>query len=180
MLDARSLDIFVAAFANDPFYRWMQPDDDAWPASARAWFGFTTELGLRAEQATILDHAVAIWTPSGFELTTADDIARGTEVLRAHLGDRADDVLAGVLAARAHEPEEPHATLHYIAVAPSHQGRGEGGALLRPVLDELDTPAYLVSTNPANESFYARHGFEVLAEVPTPGPAVHAMWREVS
>lgn len=172
------LDLFVAAFANDPFYRWMQPDDDAWPAFARAWFGFATELGLRADLSTVTDHAVAIWTPAGFDAVTAEDVARGTAVLHEHLGDRGDEALAAVLASRAHEPAEPHATLMYIAVAPSHQGQGLGGQLIRPVLETLETPAYLVSTNPANVPFYGRHGFEVIAEIAVPGgPTSRAMWR---
>jgi GNAT superfamily N-acetyltransferase len=171
------LDLFVAAFANDPFYRWMQPDDDAWPAFARAWFGFTTEIFLRADMADVEEHAVAIWVPAGVEVLTADDVARGRAILADHLGPRADGVLAGVLAARGHEPREPHTTLEYVAVAPSHQGRGEGGRLLRAVLDDLEGPAYLVSTNPANLPFYARHGFDVTATIETGGTTSHAMVR---
>jgi ribosomal protein S18 acetylase RimI-like enzyme len=167
------LDLFVAAFANDPFYRWMQPDDDAWPTFARAWFGFATDVFLRADMATITDHAVAIWIPPGVEPLTPDDVARGRSVLDEHLGPRADEVFAGIMATRGHEPTEPHTTLQYIAVAPSHQGVGLGGQLVRAVLDDLEGPAYLLSTNPANESFYARHGFEVTATIGTS----HAMVR---
>ena len=172
------LDLFVAAFANDPFYRWLQPDDDAWPAFARAWFGFATGLALPAGMATITDTAVAIWTPPGFVMGTADDVAIAVDILERHLGDRAQEALAGVQASRSAEPDEPHATLVYVVVAPSHQGRGEGGAALRATLDDLDVPAYLVSTNPANVPFYARHGFDVIADIDVPnGPTTKAMWR---
>jgi ribosomal protein S18 acetylase RimI-like enzyme len=172
------LDLFVAAFANDPFYRWMQPDDDAWPTFARAWFGFATDVFLRADMSTITDHAVAIWIPPGVEPLTADDVARGRAVLDEHLGPRADEVFAGIMATRGHEPAEPHTSLQYIAVAPSHQGLGLGGQLLRQVLDDLEGPAYLVSTNPANESFYKRHGFEVTATLSQSNvPTSHAMVR---
>jgi ribosomal protein S18 acetylase RimI-like enzyme len=171
------LDLFVAAFANDPFYRWMQPDDDAWPAFARAWFGFATDLFLRGDMATITEHAVAIWVPPGPGLVTADDVVTAQRVLAEHLGDRGDEVFAAINASRGHEPDEPHTTLQYLAVAPSHQGRGLGGELVRAVLDDLEGPAFLVSTNPANLGFYARHGFEVTATIEGAAPTTHAMTR---
>ena len=62
-------------------------------------------------------------------------------------------------------------------------GQGIGSALMRPVLDHCDAegwPAYLESSKERNVPFYARHGFEVVKELPLPrgGPSIWTMWRE--
>ena len=68
---------------------------------------------------------------------------------------------------RAHL-REPHHYLFAIGADPAHQGRGVGAALLAPMLarcDEERLPAYLESSNPANLSFYRRHGFVATGEL---------------
>ena len=34
------VDIWVDAFTDDPYFRWVQPDDDRWPAFGTAWLTF--------------------------------------------------------------------------------------------------------------------------------------------
>jgi ribosomal protein S18 acetylase RimI-like enzyme len=58
-----------------------------------------------------------------------------------------------------------------------------GGRVLQPVLERCDDeglPAYLESSNPRNWSFYERHGFRPLDELPMPSgaPTVLAMRRD--
>ncbi len=48
------------------------------------------------------------------------------------------------------------------------QGKGVGGALMRPVLEHCDAegiPCYLESSKERNLPFYRRHGFEVVEEL---------------
>jgi GNAT superfamily N-acetyltransferase len=70
-----------------------------------------------------------------------------------------------------------------LGTAVEQQGKGVGGALMRPVLDHCDAegiPCYLESSKERNIPFYRRHGFEVVEEVPLPGdgPSLWTMWRE--
>ena len=61
-----------------------------------------------------------------------------------------------------HPRVEPHAYLSLLATHPEHRGRGIGQALLADHLadwDRLGVPAYLESTNPANDHRYERLGF---------------------
>jgi ribosomal protein S18 acetylase RimI-like enzyme len=80
-------------------------------------------------------------------------------------------------------PRQPHWYLASLGTAVDQQGKGVGGALMRPVLTHCDAegiPCYLESSKERNLSFYRRHGFEVVEEVPLPddGPTLWTMWRE--
>ena len=69
-----------------------------------------------------------------------------------------------------------------LGTNPDWQGKGVGSAIIAPVLEHCDRTGeriYLESSKERNIPFYARHGFEVSAEVHIPkGPTVWAMWRE--
>ena len=72
----------------------------------------------------------------------------------------------------AKHPHEPHWYLASLGTAVDQQGKGMGGALMRPVLEHCDAegiPCYLESSKERNLPFYRRHGFEVVEEVPLPG-----------
>lgn len=80
-------------------------------------------------------------------------------------------------------PTEPHWYLATLGTAPEYQGKGFGSALLRSMLDHIDTrgePAYLESSKERNVSLYARFGFEVIDEVHSVvgSPPIWRMWRE--
>jgi GNAT superfamily N-acetyltransferase len=63
----------------------------------------------------------------------------------------------------ANHPTSPeHAYLSLLATHPDHRGHGFGQQLLAANLaawDRLAVPAYLESTNPANDHRYERAGF---------------------
>lgn len=62
-----------------------------------------------------------------------------------------------------HHPQEPHWYLPMVGVEPARQGRGDGSALIAPVLagcDAKGVPAYLEATSPRSRTLYARLGFE--------------------
>lgn len=65
---------------------------------------------------------------------------------------------------------------------PDHRGKGIGMRLLAHGLERIDAehlPAYLESSNPANNDRYATAGFERHGEFQYPGggPVVTTMWR---
>ena len=84
-------------------------------------------------------------------------------------------------AARPHD--SPHYYLTLLGTHPSHAGQGIGMALLEENLARIDRewmPAYLESSNPANNHRYQRYGFEKIGEFYPPGSdtPITTMWRE--
>jgi len=168
------VDIWVDAFTDDPFLRWMQPDDAAWPAFGTAWLTFVAELCFERGHMYLADpDDVAIaWIPPDVAFATADDVARGSGIIAQHAGQtKADEAFATIVTARQHLLEEPHWTLQYVGVRRARHGTGLGGAAVGPGLarsDDEGLPCSLVSTNARNVPFYERLGFTVAVEVPTP------------
>lgn len=80
-------------------------------------------------------------------------------------------------------PAEPHYYLDSIGTLPARQGEGLGARLMAVMTDRADAeglPCYLESSNPVNEPFYIRHGFEVRDELHLGEdvPVMRTMWRE--
>ena len=167
-------DLWVEAFAGDPYLRWIQPDDGRWPQFGRAWMMFIVSLAFERGHTYLAggpDVAVA-WIPPDLSLVGPDDIATGRSIIAEHAGEaRADAALTTIMAAREHGLADPHWTLQYIGVRPARAGSGLGAAAVAPMLDVCDAealPCALVSTNPRNVAFYERLGFSVDAEITTP------------
>jgi len=80
----------------------------------------------------------------------------------------------------AEHPTASHAYLCTLGVAPEHQRRGAGRALLEAWLAELDRDgarAYLETDRAENVPFYRRAGFRVVGETPVLGVRVWRMER---
>ena len=130
--------------------------------------------------------AVAIWVPPG-----GDELPpEGVEALDAFLEEHLDADAVRAMhtlyerfeASRA--PLGPHYYLSLLATHPDHRGKGVGQALLADNLsawDDAAAPAYLESTNPANDHRYARAGFRPIGGFQTvlDRAWVSAMWRDV-
>lgn len=91
-------------------------------------------------------------------------------------------LLRGIAFVESKHPHEPHYYLAVLGVEPEAQGRGLGGALMRPVLERCDhdgLPAYLEASTPRSRALYLRNGFEVVEEITFPGggPPSWRMWR---
>jgi len=171
------VDVWVDAFADDPYFRWIQPDDDKWPAFFTAWVTFILGLTFERGHTFIADppDAAVAWIPPDLQFATPDDVARGQRIIAEHAGEtRAQEAFDTIAAARASFLEEPHWTLQYIGVRQAKQGTGLGVAAVAPGLARCDNdglPCSLVSSNTRNVSFYERLGFRVAADVDVPGGA---------
>jgi GNAT superfamily N-acetyltransferase len=165
------------AFANDPYLRWIEPDDARWPAFVAAWMTFVVELTFERGHPYLADppDVAVAWIPPDLSFVGPDDVARGRAIIAEYAGDaRADDALATILAARARALEESNWTLQYIGVHSARRGGGLGAAAVNPLLgvcDDEGLPCGLVSTSHRNVSFYERLGFRVDAEIATPDGA---------
>jgi GNAT superfamily N-acetyltransferase len=114
---------------------------------------------------------------------TPEQDERLAGLVAEYFGPAADDLME--LLDRfdaAHPRAEPHYFLTLFGTHPDHRGQGIGMRLLAQNLEFIDAehmPAYLESSNPANNRRYARVGFEPNGEFSYPGggPVVTTMWR---
>lgn len=178
--------VMAAAFENDPVWSWVFPDPRLRLAQLTVWWRFLTDSALRYPWVWVTPavEAAAIWIPPGGTELTADDQARSGELLNELVGARATEVFHAL---ERFDGAHPHDELHYylslLATDPRHAGRGLGMALLADNLAHVDAehmPAYLKSSNPANNARYARQGFARHGEfsVIDGGPVLTTMWRE--
>ena len=127
--------------------------------------------------------AVSVWIrPNGTKFTR-DGEERFERLLVARLGPAAAGVveLLGRFDA-SHPRDEPHYYLSLFGTHPDHRGRGLGMAQLADNLRRIDAermPAYLESTNPANDHRYVGVGFRAMGSfsVPWDGHVITTMWR---
>jgi GNAT superfamily N-acetyltransferase len=165
---------WVDAFADDPFLRWIQPDDDGWSEFGSAWMATVADLLFERGHLYVTDPSdVAVgWVPPDVALVTPDVVERVHSLVAQHAGEaRAEAALGTIVAARAEAEDDSHWTLQYLGVRPDRQGRGLGAIAVAPMLEVCDAESVacaLVSTNARNVPFYERVGFTVAAEVATP------------
>lgn len=163
----RTVASLVAAFADDPFIRWMFPDArgylQAFPLVLTYFAGGAFGQGTAWRSADC--HAAAFWLPPG---VSPDEDGLGAVLEEWVAPDLRGEVFEVLGQVAAGHPDEAHWYLPAMGVDPRYQGKGYGSALLRAGLaacDAAQVPAYLESTNPANVPFYGRSGFEVIGEI---------------
>jgi ribosomal protein S18 acetylase RimI-like enzyme len=174
------------AFHDDPTWSWAFPDPLTRQEHYTVFWRFMIEGALRYPWVLMTEscEAAAVWIPPGGTELAEDGEARLARLLDRLLGERAGDVLE--LFDRfdgAHPHEEPHYYLSLLGTHPSSAGRGIGIALLAESLSRIDEermPAYLESSNPANNHRYERYGFEAIGEFypPRSDIPVTTMWRD--
>ena len=172
--EARTL--LAHAFAGDPMFAWIFPDAAHRQESIAAWLGVAAERYLaRGHAEAVREDGVltgmALWrSPAAPAGGRADELPTPDGLLTALTGAaHAELVGRGFAAARADQPPapDPHAYLHFLAIAPGRQGRGTGSELLSRVLASTGAaglPLRLDTTNPVNLPFYAAHGLAVRHE----------------
>jgi GNAT superfamily N-acetyltransferase len=173
------------AFDADPLWSWAFPDDERRPAQYVEFFGLFVESALPNGWVWVADEgaATAVWTPPGRKELSEEAEARIEPFLSAELGAHAAPVLAVIEEFDAACPEGDFYYLSLLGTRPDQRGRGIGMALLKANLAEIDRegmPAYLESSNPANDARYESLGFEPRTGFSTPGGehTVTTMWRE--
>lgn len=177
--------ILAVAMADDPVTTWILHGRDGRELRLRIMFEAVVRRAVSAaeHEVHICDDGsgAALWYGIGrWAIPTKDVVRLSPVMLRAgFVGVRA--MRLNSVLRKAH-PREAHYYLEVLGTVPERQGRGVGGALLSAVLDRCDAdgvPAYLENSNPRNEAFYARHGFEPMPPLPLPGgcPPLVPMWR---
>jgi GNAT superfamily N-acetyltransferase len=182
----RDLDLvtetLAAAFSADPLWGWAFPERE----SLTAWWRLHVTSALRYQSVWIADDgaAAAVWIPPGGVELTEEEEERIEPLLRELIGARTPEVLELLdRFERAHPGEEPHHYLSLLGTHPDHRGKGVGMALRADGLDRIDSeqmPAYLESSNAANDHRYERLGFTRVGGFTRPDEAVSVstMWRE--
>lgn len=174
-------DVVSEAFIDDPTWSWAFPA----PAARRQWWAFCIQEAIRYPWTFKTEgyEAVSIWiTPDGTELSPNAELSVPDRLINL-VGERAADV--GELLdrfGRAHPRHESHYYLSLLGTARKHRGRGLGMALLEENLARIDSqhmPAYLESSNPANNHRYESAGFVAVTsfQAPGDGPVITGMWR---
>jgi GNAT superfamily N-acetyltransferase len=182
----RVIELFALAFNQDPTWSWAFPDTERRLAHHRALWGLFMHSAAPYGWVWMTDDvgAAALWIPPGEPELSEEDEARVEPLLRELVGDHADDVLTLMERFDANHPRDrQHYYLSLLGTHPDHRGQGKGMALLAANLATIDAaglPAYLESSNRANDRRYARLGFEQVGEFAAPhgGPTIACMWRE--
>jgi GNAT superfamily N-acetyltransferase len=181
----RDLDLvtetLTSAFSTDPLWSWAFPDDE----SRAVWWRFFVSSALRYPWVWIADEgaAAAVWIPPGGVELTEEEEGRIESVLGDLVGGRAAEVIELLdRFEQSHPRDTPHYYLSLLGTHPEHRGKGLGMALLADGLDRVDSegmPAYLESSNSANDHRYERLGFRRVGEFTRPDEAVtvSTMWR---
>lgn len=179
-------DAIASGFHDNEIWAWMIPDARrrarALPAAYRA---LIRRVYLSRGEAWTTSGAEggALWMPPGEPkrrplegLAEAATLAPRIGLRGLWRGARIDGLT------HRHHPDEPHWYLEVLSVAPEHQRRGIGSALLRPTLERCDAeemPAYLETQREANLPYYGRFGFELTERIALPdSPPLWLMWRE--
>jgi GNAT superfamily N-acetyltransferase len=178
----------VGAFGADPLWSWAFPDDAKRPAQYETFFSLFVESAIpngwvwTTEQAA----AVAVWTPPGKSELSEEAKAKVEPFVTAELGAHAEQVLQVFESFESACPDDQD--FYYLSLLgthPDHRGHGLGMSLLAANLAQIDAegmPAYLESSNPANNARYERLGFKPHTNFSTPEGrhTVTTMWREPS
>lgn len=167
--------VLADAFGVGPLAEWLVPDDVRRPAVYRGYWRIDAEHALRPGSTAVVDVAradggavvgAAFWYPVAGGGTPDLTGQAYDRMLAAVVGD--DDLLdrwqrLDLLIDRAlPKLAEDWAYLGFLAVAPTHQRRGVGTALLAARHRDLDrsgTPAFLIASSPDSARLYARHGY---------------------
>lgn len=174
--------VIAAAMVRNPIHRSVHGRDDV-ERLLRLERTFAALLRAHGRPGIVALHrgaiaGVAVYGPPGSCPMSAD----AHERLARELADlpTAGRALHARTAWARRDPAEPHWHLGPIAVAPPAQRLGVGAALLRAVLEEVDTEdgvAYLETDVARNVTWYARHGFESVGEEEVLGVACTFMRR---
>jgi ribosomal protein S18 acetylase RimI-like enzyme len=184
--------LLTGAFANQPTFTWLQPDDDLRGRVLLATFDgalryvYPVERGAEVLVGNGAILGAAIWTPPGAwkppawqELRVLPGLLRALGFRRFPEYARRATAVDGAL--RWVHPTDPHWYLASLGAAPEAQGKGVGSALVRSGVercDHLGHDAYLECFEQL-APFYEQFGFRRIREIEMPDEVPHqvSMWR---
>ncbi|MEO7125863.1 MAG: GNAT family N-acetyltransferase [Nakamurella sp.] len=174
----------ATAFFHDPIWGPVFPDEQQRAAQEAALWRIYVTSALRYHWTLVTPNveAAAVWIPpGGIELTREEE--EGRENLLTQIGgvESAASILALYHQLEEAVPAEPCFYLTLLGVHDDHRGHGWGMCLLAESLariDALGAPAYLESSNPANNPRYHSAGFVSRDQITTAtGHIFTTMWR---
>ncbi|MEU7352364.1 GNAT family N-acetyltransferase [Streptomyces albidoflavus] len=178
-----SVDALARAFADYPFTRHVIAAEGHVERVRRSQEICLTRIGMVYGRVWVADEgrAVAVWATPDEDPSPA--FAEVGPVLGELIGDRQAAYESAEQAVAPYRPQEPAWFLNTVAVAPEAQGKGLGGAVLVPGIEEAERagyPAFLETSSERNVRFYERLGFRVTAAVTLPdgGPRTWCMRKD--
>jgi GNAT superfamily N-acetyltransferase len=174
------------AFNQDPVWGWAFPDPGRRLDQHRAVWGLLIESALADGWVWCAEDrgAAAVWIAPGRPELSPEAERRLGPLLEDLMGAGAARVLDTFERFEAAHPDDrDHFYLSLLGTHPDRRGEGIGMGLLAETLDRIDAagaPAFLESSNPANDHRYERLGFVCRGEfeLGEDGPAVTQMWRD--
>ena len=168
--------VYTRAFMDDPISIWVAPDPAkrarGLPLYFRMAMKYSLRFGGRVHRSDESPRAIATWLAPGRSPPSTLGMLR-TGMLRLLWASGPSDarrLLAfGDTVERLHKQDvtQVHWYLWLLAVDPPFQGKGIGGELLRPTLQQVDRAGqhcYLETARERNVSFYLRFGFRILRD----------------
>ena len=180
------VEILTLAFTDDPVWGRTLRNPGGQPEEMADFWRLWVQGALRYPWVWVWNEgeATSVWIPPGGTEMSAEQEKEFSRLATSRLGEGRAAYLAQVMAAfdATHPHSEPHYYLSLLATHPAHRGRGVGMALLADNLARIDRegmPAYLESSNPANDHRYERLGFKPVDkfQLPEDGPIITTMWR---
>jgi GNAT superfamily N-acetyltransferase len=185
--------VAAAAFADDPFFVFLSPNERIRRRGLAIYFkGLVASLGdrgvvlgVRGTDGRVLGVAAFV-KPGGYPLPAGAQLRQLGAAFRA-LAPRPPALVSGgryLLAIDRAHPREHHLWyLSLLVVDPGAQRGGIGGALQEHIYREADAeqiPSYLETQKEANLVYYRRFGYELVQELHPVrrGPPLWTMRRE--
>jgi GNAT superfamily N-acetyltransferase len=162
--------LLAQAFAQDPVFSWLLPDESKRPSQLLRFFKVEIERRTlpngRIWTGDRADGALLELPSDRWELSPRDQTFRTPVFLRI-FGRRLPQVTALTAAMEKVHPTEAHYYIPYVGVAPGAQGQGLGTALVGRTVARCDKegfPAYLEATSERSAALFSRLGFEHLRQ----------------
>lgn len=156
----------VAAFAQDPAFRWFFPDPATFDERATAFVTAVLRPRLAADAVWVVGDgaAVALWEPPG--------AGGGGSVENAVPADTYARLQQWERAAHRFIPDEPHWYLGILATHPAHAGQGLAKLAAAPGLaraTEAGLTCWLETATATNVAMYRRRGWTTVGAVEVDG-----------
>ena len=180
------VEMMTLAFADDPVWGHSLRKAGTDAAEMSAFWRLWIQGALRYPWVWLWNEveAASVWIPPDGTEMSEEQAAALNALAAVRLGAVGASYLERVMDTfdANHPHAEPHYYLSLLATHPAHRGHGAGMALLADNLariDEQGMPAYLESSNPANDHRYGRLGFVAMGafQLPDHGPMGTTMWR---